>query len=78
MSWQAYGKHLKFDYVPQHNVQSLEIETDQTVLFWDFSWYKTFVCVNCELYLYLEYAHKTPRPTGFEKSKIHQPNPKKL
>ena len=59
-------------------LQSLEIETEQAVLFWDILWYKTFVCMNCELYLSLEYAHKPPWPTGFEKSKIHQPNPENL
>ena len=34
--------------------------------------------MNCEIYLALNYAHMPPWPTGFEKSKIHQPNLKKL
>ena len=59
-------------------IQSLEIETEQTVLFWDILWYRSFVCMNCELYLGLQCACKTPWPTGFEKSKIHQPNAEKL
>ena len=59
-------------------LQSLEIETEQTVLFWDLLWHRSFVCMNCELYLGLKCAHKPPWPTGFEKSKIHQPNPEKL
>ena len=58
-----------------NHIQSLEIETERTVLFWDFLWCKAFVCMNCELYLCLEYAHMPPWATGFEKSKIRQPNP---
>ena len=34
--------------------------------------------MNCETYLALECAPKPPWPTGFEKSKIHQPNPEEL
>ena len=37
-----------------------------------------FFCMNCETYLALECAPKPPWPTGFEKSKIHQPNPEEL
>ena len=59
-------------------IQSLEIETEQTELFWDISWNETFVCMNCALCLASEYDHKPPWPTGFEKSKIHQPSPEKL
>ena len=59
-------------------VQSLYYETWQTVLFWDILCYKNFVCMNCETYLALEYAHKPTWPTGFEKSKLHQPNLEKL
>ena len=34
--------------------------------------------MNCELYLGLQCACKPSLPTGFEKSKIHQPNAEKL
>ena len=60
------------------NLQSLYYETVQTVLFWDILRQKTFVCMNCEIYLVLEYANKPSWPTGFEKSEIHQPNHEKL
>ena len=59
-------------------IQSLYYETGQTVLFWDILWHKNFVCMNCETYLALEYAHKPAWPTGFEKSEIHQPYLEKL
>ena len=59
-------------------LQSLYYETGQTVLFWDILWQENFVCMNCETYLALEYAHKPTWPTGFEKSKIHQPSLEKL
>ena len=56
-------------------VQSLEYETEKAVLFWDFLWHKNYVCMNCETNLASKFAPKPPWPTGFEKSKIHQPNP---
>ena len=59
-------------------LQSLEYETEKTVLFWGVSWHKNFVCKNCETNLGSECAPKPPWPTGFEKSKIPQPNPEKL
>ena len=59
-------------------IQSLEYETEKTVLFWSILWHKNFVCKNCETNLGSECAPKPSWPTGFEKSKIHQPNPKKL
>ena len=65
-------------HITNKNLQSLEIETEQIVLFWDILWYRNFVCMNCELYLGLQCACKPSWPTGFEKSKIHQPNPEKL
>ena len=34
--------------------------------------------MNCDAFLGLEHAPKPPWPTGFEKSKIHQPNLEKL
>ena len=34
--------------------------------------------MNCETYIALEFVSKSPLPTAFEKSKIHQPNLKKL
>ena len=34
--------------------------------------------MNCDTYLALEFAHKPAWPTGFEKSKIHQPYLEKL
>ena len=58
-------------------LQSLEYETGQIGVFWDILWHKHFVCKNCETYLALECALKLPWPTGFEKSKIDQPNPEK-
>ena len=63
---------------PLDYVQSLEYETGKTVLFWDILWHKNFVCMNCETNLDSECAPKPPWPTGFEKSKLHQPNPEKL
>ena len=60
------------------DIQSLEDETAQTVLFWDILWQENFVCMNCETYLSLECAPKPPWPPSFEKSKIHHPNPEKL
>ena len=60
------------------NVQSLEYETGPTVVFWDILWPKYSVCMNCETHLALECAPKPSWPTGFEKSEIHQANPKKL
>ena len=60
------------------DLQSLEYETEKTVLFWDVLWHKNFVCKNCETNLDSECAPKPSWPTGFEKSKIHQPNPEKL
>ena len=34
--------------------------------------------MNCETNLASKCAAKPPWPTGFEKSKVHQPNPGKL
>ena len=34
--------------------------------------------MNCETCIALECAPKPPRPTGFEKSKIHQHNPEEM
>ena len=45
---------------------------------WGFLWHKIFVCMNCETYIALEYAHKPAWPTDFERSKIHQPYLEKL
>ena len=59
-------------------VQWLYYESIIIGVFWDFLWHKSFVCIICEIYVALEYAHKPPWPTGFEKSKIHQPNLEKL
>ena len=39
---------------------------------------QNFFCMNCETNLASECAPKSPCLTGFEKSKIHQPNPEKL
>ena len=30
------------------HIQSLEYETEKTVLFWDILWHKNIVCINCE------------------------------
>ena len=60
------------------HIQSLEYVTEKTVLFWDILWHKNFVGMNCETNLASEYAPKPPWPTGFEKSKIPQPNPEIL
>ena len=60
------------------DLQSLEYETEKTVLFWDVLWHKNFVCKNCETNLDSECAPKPSWPTGFEKSKIPQPNREKL
>ena len=54
-------------------LQSLYYETGQIVLFWDILCQENFVCMNCDTFLALEYAHKPIWPTGFEKSEIHQP-----
>ena len=62
----------------QLGVQWLNYETDQTGVFWEFSWNQIFVCIICETCIALECAPKPPWPTGFEKSKISQPNPEKL
>ena len=59
-------------------VQSLEYETEKTVLIRSILWHKNFVCKNCETNLGSECAPKPSWPTGFEKSKIHQPNAEKL
>ena len=66
--------------LPTTYIKSLYYETGcgQTVLFWDILWHKNFVCMNCETYIALEYAHKPTWPTGFEKSEIHQPYLEKL
>ena len=57
-------------------LQSLEIENEQTVLFWDNLWHKIFLCMNWEHYIDLEYAQEPPWPNGFEK--IYKPNPENL
>ena len=59
-------------------IQSLEYETAQTVLFWDVLWQENFVYMNCETYLASEFAPKPTWPTDFEKSEIHKPNPEIL
>ena len=63
----------KFSIYSNVVIQSLYYETGQTVLFWDILWQENFVCMNCDTFLALEYVHKAAWPTGFEKSKIHQP-----
>ena len=60
------------------DVQSLEFETEKTVLFWDIFWHKNFVCMNCETNSVSECAPKPPRPTSFKKSNMHQPNTEKF
>ena len=69
---------IDYNFYDWKLLQSLYYETGQTVLFWDILWQENFVCMNCETYLALEYAHKPTWPTGFEKSKIHQPSLEKL
>ena len=55
----------------------MEYETEKTVLFWDIC--DTEILLrNCETNIASEYAPKPPWHTGFEKSKISQPNPEKL
>ena len=43
-------------------LQSLYYEIEKTVLVWDILWHKNIVCMNCEIYLALEYAHKPAWP----------------
>ena len=43
-------------------------------VFWEFSWHKNLVCLNCETCLALECNPKPSWPKGFEKSEIHQHN----
>ena len=59
-------------------LQSLTIDFEIIVLFWTIFWRKNFVCMNCETNLTSECAPKSPWLTGFEESKIHQPNPEKF
>ena len=56
------------------HLQSLNYETDQTSVFWEFLWHQIFVYMNCETCISSECAPKPPWPTCFEKSKIYQPN----
>ena len=74
-SFYAFSRRIKLQNIM---LQSLEYETEKTVLFWDILWHKNFVCMNCVTNLASECAPKSPWPTGFEKSKIHQPNPEKF
>ena len=61
-----------------HEIQWLYYESTIIGVFWDYLWHKSFVCMICEIYLALECAQKPSWPTGFEKSKIHQPNLEEL
>ena len=76
--WADFDLGTCFLFGKMIEIQSLEYETEKTVLFWDILWHKNFVGMNCETNLASEYAPKPPWPTGFEKSKIPQPNPEIL
>ena len=61
-------------YFCSKGIQWLYYESIILGVFWDFLWDKTFISMNCVMHLISKCAHNPPWPTGFEKSKIHQPN----